>query len=99
EMVQAGAGWHGGSDADDGRVGFGKARERLAENILIIGRSAGRGLFAFAADRIERPEAVEFFRMLSRGLESQALFGQNVEEHGLLAMGSELEIADEAIDV
>ena len=53
EKGEAGAARHGRGDADDARVGLGEAGEGPAEDVLIVGRRAGRRLPAFAGDGVE----------------------------------------------
>ena len=54
EVGEAGAAGHGARDSDDPRVILGEAYQRLAEDVLVIGRGARGRLSAVTGHRIER---------------------------------------------
>ena len=90
---------HGAGDADDGGIGLGKAHEGLAEDLSIIGRSAGCGLPAFAGLGVVRARTVEFLRRIDRGVEALALLGQDVDEDGNVAVFRELQVFHQRVEI
>src|SRR5690606_36599499 len=61
EVREAGAAGHRAGDTDYAGVLFGETSERVAEDVLVGGRSLSGRLGAFAGDGIEGAGAVEFF--------------------------------------
>ena len=95
QMLHAGAGGHGGGDADDRVVFLAELHHRLAHHVLIHRRRAGLGRRRLAGLRVVRPEAVEFFRMLQRGFKALALLRQNVDDNRMVACLGKFQRADE----
>lgn len=91
-MGEASAARHRPGNADDVGIRPGKFDQGLSENVLIVGRGAHGGFFAFTGGGIKRRSPVEFFRMFHGGVEALALFGENVDQHGDIAVLREFEV-------
>ena len=96
EQVQARAVGHGGGYRNNPRILVGKLHQAGGKGLGIRGHADRTGIAGF---RIVRPEAVEFFLPVERGLEAAALLREDVQQNGPVGGLEELEGLDELGDV
>src|SRR5205814_80283 len=72
----------GRGNADDGIVLLTELHDRLAENVLPVGRCAGLGRGSRTGLDVVGAGAVEFFRVLNGDIVASAFLGKDVQHDG-----------------
>lgn len=96
EGGEAGAAGHGGGDGEYFGILFCEFEEGFAEDGFVFWGCVF-GVFSVAGGDFERSCAVEFGGVIGGGVVAFALFGEDVEDDGLVGFFAEFEVLDEEL--